>query len=61
MGHQIGWVDEEVCGVTRCNGVWLNPAVGITIYDWVDCPNCGKKLKLRQVNEVVEQGSEPNG
>lgn len=61
MGHQIAWIEEELIGISKCDGKSIPDGEFFTvdIYDYFECPVCHKKVKLRQRNYLVdEQGNE---
>lgn len=51
--HQISWIDDELVGISRCGDTKIE--IAVDIYEWHECPNCKKFLKLRQINEIMEQ------
>jgi len=57
MGHRIAWVEEEMVGISRCDNILIptDDQFSVDIYEFRECPVCHKKLKLRQVNELIEE------
>lgn len=49
--HTLGWKDDEICELL-CDGA---VAGCVDIYKFKECPVCGKRVKLRQISEVIEE------
>jgi len=72
MAHTFGWIDRGCASVDYCGDTLIRiPSTGkwaltketpviISTKRWEKCPVCGKLLKLKQINEILEKDGNGN-